>query len=285
MSGLKPELKIHAWGGLGSQLFAVALLKDIQKAHPGRKVVIFLHTGGVTRRAPEVVELFPEITFKYLEDYSISKVGGDSGSRKLGVLLAQYLKKLITSVRILQTCDDDSSFERIMFWTRSIRGHYSYRTVSQEFLALLNSRLCNISQDSDINDGVCSVHYRLGDLLLLENKHPLAPETILCELERLSNVFNFSRVEIFSDSPSRAMELLNPQGLKNIFTPDVDTVSVMARASHSEYFLGTSSKVSFWIAAIRSAVFNKQSSIPSHNIREISGLLNKDFQQVNFYDV
>lgn len=285
MTALKSELKIHSWGGLGSQLFAVALLKEIQKAHPGRKVVIILHTGGVTRRTPEVVELFPEITYKYMDDYSISEVGSDSGSRKLGFLLAQYLKRLITSVRFLQTCDDDSSFGKIMFWTRSIRGHYSYRTITKEFLVLLNSRLCNISQYSEINDGACSIHYRLGDLLLLENKHPLAPETILHELERLTNIFNFSRVEIFSDSPSRAMELLNPRGLKNMLIPDADTVSVMARASHSEYFLGTSSKVSFWIAAIRSVVFNKQSSIPSHNVREISGLFNNDFKQVNLYGV
>jgi hypothetical protein len=280
---LKSELKIHAWGGLGSQLFAVALLKDIEKAHPGRKIVIFLHTGGITRRVPEVVDLFPEISFNYKDDYSVSRIGSASSTKNPRILLATYLKRLLTSVRLLQTCNDDSSFKRISFWTRSIRGHYSYRTITKEFLEMLNDRLCKVSPNNEINYGVCSIHYRLGDLLLLENKHPLAPKTVLQEFERLSNIFNFSQVEIFSDSSTLAMELLDPFGLHEMTTPDADTVSVMVRASQSQYFLGTSSKVSFWIAAIRSKVFDKQSSIPSQNIREISGLLNKDFRLVNFY--
>jgi hypothetical protein len=283
MITLGPELRIHAWGGLGSQLFAVALLKDIEKNYSFRRITIFLHTGGVTRRIPEVVELFPEISFNYRDDFSKSSIGAAPGMKTARTWYTSYLKGLLTLTGLMQTCDDDNSFKRVRFWTQSIRGHYSYRTISPEFLLTLNDRLQLASQRIEGNDGVCSVHYRLGDLLNLENKHPIPPIAILDELERTCKASDISAIEIYSDSPSRALELLHPHGGHNAFAPDLNTVSVLARATQTEHFIGTSSKVSFWIAGIRSTVFMKQSSIPARNKREIAGLLNQDFKHVHLY--
>ena len=285
MWALTSELRIHTWGGLGSQLFAVALLKDVQKASPKRKVTIFLHTGGVTRRIPEVVDLFPEISFRYIDDFSSQEGGSNPRLRNLRSNFSPLLKALLSFFKITLSCDDDASFKKIRVWTRSIRGHYSYRTIKPVFLEILNGRLENISQSNWINEGVCSIHYRLGDLLHLENKGPLAPKAVLGELDRLSKLSNFNEVELFSDSPSRALELLKLSGQQRISAPDVGTISVFARAIQAESFLGTSSKVSFWIAGIRSVVFGKKSSIPSRNKREIAGILHNDFKDISFYDV
>ena len=282
---LTSELRIHTWGGLGSQLFAVALLKEIQKASPKRKVTIFLHTGGVTRRIPEVVDLFPEISFSYIDDFSSTEGGRTLRIRNLRANLSPLLKTFLSLLRVTLSCDDDASFKNIRIWTRSIRGHYSYRTINHEFLEMLNDRLENAFQGNSTKEGVCSIHYRLGDLLHLDNKGPLAPKAVLNELDRLSKVSNFSEVEVFSDTPSRALELLNPSGRQRMSAPDVDTISVFAHAIQADCFLGTSSKISFWIAGIRSVVFGKKSSVPSHNKREIAGILNNDFKNVNFYDV
>jgi hypothetical protein len=285
MMALTSELRIHTWGGLGSQLFAVALLKEIQKASPKRKVTIFLHTGGVTRRIPEVVDLFPEISFSYIDDFSSTEGGRTLRIRNLRANLSPLLKTFLSLLRVTLSCDDDASFKNIRIWTRSIRGHYSYRTINHEFLEMLNDRLENAFQGNSTKEGVCSIHYRLGDLLHLDNKGPLAPKAVLNELDRLSKVSNFSEVEVFSDTPSRALELLNPSGRQRMSAPDVDTISVFAHAIQADCFLGTSSKISFWIAGIRSVVFGKKSSVPSHNKREIAGILNNDFKNVNFYDV
>lgn len=282
---LSSELRIHVWGGLGSQLFAVALLKDILKASPKRKMTILLHTGGVTRRIPEVVDLFPEISFHYIDDFSSSEGGSNPEIRNLQANLSPILKTVLSFLKVTLSCDDDASFKRIRIWTRSIRGHYSYRTIKPEFLEMLNDRLEKISEDICSNEGVCSIHYRLGDLLHLENKGPLAPKAVLGELDRLSKLFNFSEVEVFSDSPSRALELLNQSGQQRMSAPDIGTISVFTRAIHADSFLGTSSKVSFWIAGIRSVVFGKKSSMPSRNKREIAGILHNDFKDISFYDV
>lgn len=282
---LTSELRIHAWGGLGSQLFAVALLKDIQKGSPKRKVKIFLHTGGVTRRNPEVVELFPEISFNYVDDFSTARKGSAPRIPSLRASISPLLKSLLSLLSVTLSCDDDASFKKIRFWTRSTRGHYSYRTINHDFLEILSDRLENACQGYEIKEGVCSVHYRLGDLMYLENKNPLAPKTVLNELERLARVSNFSEVEVFSDTPSRALELLNPSGRQKMSAPDVDTISVLAQAIQAEYFLGTSSKISFWVAAVRSVVFGRHSSVPSRNKREMAGLLKNDFKHINLYDV
>jgi hypothetical protein len=285
MMALSSELRIHTWGGLGSQLFAVALLKDILKTSPKRKVTILLHTGGVTRRIPEVVDLFPEISFHYIDDFSSSEGGSNPGIRNFRANLSPILKTVLSFLKLTLSCDDDASFKKIRIWTRSIRGHYSYRTIKPEFLEMLNDRLEKISEDIWSNEGVCSIHYRLGDLLHLENKGPLAPIAVLGELDRLSKLSNFSEVEVFSDSPSRALELLNQSGQQRMSAPDVGTISVFARAIRAESFLGTSSKVSFWIAGIRSVVFGKKSSMPSRNKRELAGILHNDFKDISFYEV
>ena len=134
MKAISPQLKIHAWGGLGSQLFAVALLKDIQNKFLQRRITILLHTGGVTRRVPEVVDLFPEISFKYVDDFSTPGLASDARVRTLRTRISPYLKRFLSQLSLLQTCDDDASFKRVRFWTQSIRGHYSYRTINQDFL-------------------------------------------------------------------------------------------------------------------------------------------------------
>jgi hypothetical protein len=152
-------------------------------------------------------------------------------------------------------------------------------------LETLNDRLEKASQSKENKDGMCSIRYRLGDLLHLENKSPIAPETVLKELGRLNKVSSFSRTEIFSDSPSCALELLDPYGLQNMNAPDVDMITVFTCAIQAAYFLGSSSKVSFWIAGIRSVVFDRQSSIPACNRREMAGLLKNDFKHVHLYDV
>lgn len=282
MNFLIPALKIHSWGGLGSQLFSVALLKDFERIHPGRTIKIVLHTSGVTRRIPEVVELFPEISFIYIDDFSPSRLRKNQSSRNFRTVFLSYLKQLIFSMKFTQSFDDDS-FEKLRFWTLSVRGHYSYRTITREFLELLEKKLHNVSQKNRKDKAVCVIHYRLGDLLLLDNKKPIDPTAILKELKRISKNSDFAPIEIYSDTPKHAMELLNPLGLRNISTPNADTVSLLERAIQSEYFLGTSSKISFWIVAIRSVVFNKPSSIPAGNFLEISGLLNKEFKNVYLY--
>ena len=48
------RLRIHSWGGLGSQLFALSLIFDLVRKFPKKRIELIHHTAGVTRRLFEV---------------------------------------------------------------------------------------------------------------------------------------------------------------------------------------------------------------------------------------
>ena len=69
-----PALRVHSWGGFGSQLFTAYIILKVQNRYPGRRIKVVVHTSGVTRR-------FSEFNFEQLgtkviqvEDYRNLKV-------------------------------------------------------------------------------------------------------------------------------------------------------------------------------------------------------------------
>ena len=68
MLSMLPAIKIHIWGGLGSQLYALALKIDLQKKFKTRKVVLVFHNSGVTRRDAELGSAFPHLTHRFRQD-------------------------------------------------------------------------------------------------------------------------------------------------------------------------------------------------------------------------
>ncbi len=47
-------LRVHCWGGLGSQLFALAHAYELHKKFPNRKILLLMHTSGVSERFSEL---------------------------------------------------------------------------------------------------------------------------------------------------------------------------------------------------------------------------------------
>ena len=47
-------LRVHCWGGLGSQLFALAHAYELRRKFPNRKILLLLHTSGETERYSEL---------------------------------------------------------------------------------------------------------------------------------------------------------------------------------------------------------------------------------------
>ena len=54
LNTLLPNLRIHSWGGLGSQLFAAHIVLRLKQQYPGRRVRVIVHTSGVTKRYTEL---------------------------------------------------------------------------------------------------------------------------------------------------------------------------------------------------------------------------------------
>lgn len=245
-----PPLRIHIWGGLGSQLFAIALAFKIKNDFPKRELLLVLHSSGVTRRRPEVCELFPEFTYLEVDDFSDREIhDSNAASTSLKSTFKIFLKNFVTSTGLLAE-ENDGKTRIARRWTLSVRGHYFHREVNQEFILTLISRLEKLSK---INIGVYRekiiLHYRLGDLLELTNKTIINPQRIA---KILLEEFEGREVTIFSDSPETAISLLkaDTRGIQLGFD-DLNTTNTIWAASNANVFFGTSSKVSYWIVLLR----------------------------------
>ena len=66
------KLRVHSWGGLGSQLFALSLIFDLVRKFPKKRIELIHHTAGVTRRLFELdFMLSPKIQLIVKDDFTI----------------------------------------------------------------------------------------------------------------------------------------------------------------------------------------------------------------------
>jgi len=273
MLGKYPALRIHAWGGLGSQLFAVAIALQIQEKFPKRDQVIVLHTGGVTKRFPEVTEMFPEFTYEEVDDFS-SRFSSGAHSAPSGI--AKIFKKLLRNFALFTgfLAEENGDGTKIVRrWTLSVRGHYFGRIISNSFLSTLIERLEN-TVEINIHDLEIStvIHYRLGDLINLVEKQPVDPIKII-------NSLNYLAIEepviVFSDSPEIAAKLLQSSTSSYRFVAlSYSTPATLLAAINGRNFVGTSSKISYWIILLRNFLDDgRKNSLPLEDSRIISQLI------------
>ena len=267
MKRLLPPVRIHSWGGLGSQLFAIAMAEDFKAIYPNRFLKIVLHTGGVTRRLPEVAELFPEFEYEYKEDFQQKNEFTVESTVISRYFIRNTIKWILSAIGFLAHCDDDVATNKLAPWVLSIRGHYSYRTMNSNFLSRLADRCkkVNVPKIADLNK-TCIVHYRLGDLLEISEKTPITAQSIASEFLRIKKKIHFENLLVFSDSPSEARLRFSPLFANEFQVLDSKTSLVIANAIQAKYFIGTSSKVSFWIAGLREVVYKSPSSLPLENL-------------------
>ena len=280
-----PIIKIHTWGGLGSQLFSVAVASEILRCFPRRRVIIVLHTGGVTRRLPEVLQLYPEFEYGFVDDHTKLRTSHSGPRKSIKSVFFDTLKNLFKCLGFILNSNNDFEFNRIRPWTFSLRGHYSYRSISTEFLVSLDLRLQKMHPQliEGVESALC-LHYRLGDLLNLEEKSPLPSMKISEQVENFLRDSLEKRVILFSDSAEEALHRLQSKSSIDFITPEGETTEVMRQATQSLFFIGTSSKVSFWIAAIRGRVYNRNSSLPSFNQTQYINMLGLNLHHIKPYD-
>lgn len=252
-----PSIRVHAWGGLGSQLFAVALIYDLQRRFPKRRITLVLHEGGVTKRISEIDYLFTLIKKIKKSDFIESKSSFDPLVKNLAAQsrnekkLSSKIKNFLLRSGILGSANSNEEFTRLRFWVFEIRGHYSYRTISIDTLKQIYTEIEIASgspNDIELLENSVAVHYRLGDLTKLSSKGPIKKNDLKIILISLHE-YQYLNCLIFSDSLKLAGELLvgawNPRKLLMV---DVSSLKMLWQASNSKIFIGTNSKLSIWAA-------------------------------------
>ncbi len=258
MVSLTKRIPIHVWGGLGSQLFAVALSLDLKERFPSRHLLLKLHTSGVTSRTSEIDLIFPDLEKLQIMDFSAESKKSAKPNRGFRItkpLILKIFALVANGLGLINRCNTDKEFEKLMPWILTIRGHYAYRSISSSTLLILWDRLTSLATpglDSKESEDSLAIHYRLGDLLTLADKDPIDVKRIGLEIQRLVEAHNPSRILCFSDSPQVATKLLQSFTLgRPLESKDLPALSVIREACKSKLFIGSNSKISFWIVCLR----------------------------------
>lgn len=220
---------------------------------PGKRIILVLHTGGITARNSEIDFLSNKINLLKVDDYragSNDKQSHASSSKSIFYFLKAFIKSLANYFRFVIT--DDKRVSKVKFWTFSVRCTYTLNVLRQQDIVHMAGILGIDSKNSEQN--FTGVHYRMGDL-------PSLKPSALVPLDSISKVINdliktgavIDKVRIYSDSIIENSNLQLPKEIDSEWK-SVDTLQTISELSTAHYFIGTSSKVSLWIAIFRWAL-------------------------------
>jgi hypothetical protein len=294
LSRCQPQVRVHCWGGLGSQLHAWCLFEDLRTRYPSRKFKLVFHTSGITRRLPEIDGLLLLKDFIVVDDYESSDYfpsGKPNVSKILKKLLWQFLRSVFNTSKLVMVPDlygNRIGLIRIKAWTFSVRGHYSQLRINLDCLDRLNLKLTSAFQETDLSLGnSLVVHLRLGDLIGLESKSPTPPETFQSIFGKALIKSEVQRVVLHSDSEVGFEEYflgINPS-LSLIRRENYSGVHALFEMVHSRIFLGTSSKLSVWAAIFRQVERKGDTYLPAHFRPILENLLGgRNLDGIKFYD-
>jgi hypothetical protein len=283
LRGTSRRVEVHCWGGLGSQLFALALIYDLQLRFPRRSFVLVLHSSGVTRRAQEISSLPFAPAYEFQDDFKLVDTLTQFSSKRS--IFRRFIKELLLRIGFLAEANDDSGYAHVKPWVRQIRGHYSRRLISLDFIRLLDSHLQARYGLAFKSPSAISVHYRLGDLLHLSEKSPIEPERLAKEIYRAQTIYPGTTI-LYSDSAQEAKVLLGSFGVNALEIPSSSSpFEVLNFAKSSEFFIGTSSKISYWVVLLRMIKNSSQfSSMPDTDKINLEPLFESGHcQSINYY--
>ena len=290
-------VKIHCWGGLGSQMYAWALSERLQVKLSNRKFQLVFHTGGVTKRLPDLESLFAKNEKDFVQDFKSSEnsISGKSPNKKLGSILKKSFtratKQVLISTGFVASVNNELEFSKLKPWVISVRGHYSELRIDLETILLMKTRAemsgsnfkINLNQNKDLD----VLHYRLGDLLSLAEKSPI-------DTKRITNTIQEAKAGItrdlwvLSDSSSQAVELLqreDPEIRVKLDDGSLDAWKSLMAMSNANIFIGTNSKLSIWAIIFRALLLEEAPSYISKEVKHhvVANLAEPELSGVHFY--
>jgi hypothetical protein len=294
---LGSKTHIHCWGGLGSQMYAWALLERLQDKFPNRKFKLVFHTGGVTKRLPDLETLFIQNEKDFVQDFesdrdtSLDLPLSGKVIRAIKKSFVKSTKQILVSTGFVASSNNEVEFSKLKPWVVSVRGHYSELRIEMETINLMKVRAKNsgsnfgmeVKQNTDLD----VLHYRLGDLLALAEKSPI-------DIKRIFNVIQSAKVGsnrdlwVLSDSPSHAVDLLkreDPQIKIKIDDGSLNAWQTLMAMSNANIFIGTSSKLSIWAIIIRSLLLEDATSYIPTDVRHhvVANLADSALPRIHFY--
>lgn len=274
-------LKIHVWGGLGSQLYAWVLAHSIKNS--SRDLQLIFHTGGVTERMPEIIPLLENLaSFQVIHDFKQTK--NLKYSKKVPTLVRGLLAKLARATGVSVNLVESRS--QIKPWTLEIRGHYRNIFLPKESLFELITQLKRVGAlRISLLEHTTALHYRLGDIIGL--KPTIPPEDLENVIQMSKEIDPSNSIKVFSDSLDLAEKLLtNIEASYDLLFTESGIWKTISDCVNAKCFIGTNSKISYWVVYLRlsldsgSRIFMPK-NFESDLINSIGPIIN--FPNLRFY--
>ena len=290
-------IKIHCWGGLGSQMCAWALFERLQVKFPNKDFKLVFHTGGVTKRLPDLESLFIKNEKDFVQDFESSENSNSSKSpnkKLINTIKKGFIgatKKVLMSTGFIASANNELEFSKLKPWIISVRGHYSELRINLDTILLMKTRAENSESNFSINlkqnKDLDVLHYRLGDLLSLAEKSPI-------DTKRITNAIQEAKAGttrdlwVLSDTPSQAVELLQREDQEirvKLDDGSLDAWQSLMAMSNANIFIGTSSKLSIWAIIFRALLLDEAPSYISKEVKHhvVANLAEPELSAVHFY--
>lgn len=279
-------IQIHVWGGFGSQLNALLLYWFIRDLYPNRSIELIFHSSGVTRREPEILSFLSiNDVYRFVDDFRFEQSTEVSQKKKSTILLQtilQFLRLVIFSHKELPSY--------IRPWTFQLRGSYSEFCFPEELFNQLSIKMRHIPHKSF--NCISSAHYRAGDLVSKKQDSLINPNVFFKQLLDLAIPSeSYLEIDVFTDSLDLMNNILethsllfSPRPVFRIHALEIDSLSVLLNCLDSKVFVGSSSKISLWIALLRANERKSHTRLPKSMENIFLSMSPKSFWQfVDFY--
>lgn len=266
LSSLLPPIRVHSWGGLGSQLFAYVTFLRISQAFPSRRVVLVHHTGGVTRRDYALGDLIPLKNLLVRDDFKpglanpVEPIKHSFKFKCRGNKIRRLVKVNLIKLRIIVNLNSNEEYKYFRVWTLETRGHYSKIAISPGEASLLVKLFLDTNSSAFHKQSPIFLHWRLGDLTDIETKNAVSSQRVLnairiCQAKIKISDSRIPELVVMSDSFPLAIAQLgqatNSLDLILHSTKSIDLQGEISEAIRADYFIGTNSKLSIWIVIFR----------------------------------
>jgi hypothetical protein len=227
-----------------------------------------IHTSGITRRDIETESLLRNIPFKVVDDFERQRghtteiLKSFSKTEVIKAKLYVLPKVLLKITGLLSDLENTKAYDSIKPWLLSVRGHYTRYPFSSNDLLKLYEVISSIDSEALGREAlvdVLTIQYRLGDLLKLPEKDFVDSKLLSDIANSIADKFHISKTILLTDSPVEASQLLDAAN-RNWQVANLSPISTIKICVDSSAFIGTNSKISFWIVVFR-ALLNKESHI------------------------
>jgi len=248
------KITIHSWGGLGSQLFTWSVAEIISMKFPYKGITIVLHNSGITKRESDIDFLSYKYKIVHKDDFR-SKINNKSNKAVIMVPIIKFIRIILRATKIVIDANTSKNLNKIKPWTLILRGHYSHITIDSTICNKLVSEVEKFKNNNfSLLEGyknTLGIHYRLGDLIILDNKFFIDPELLGNAINNFSEINKCESINLYSDSLLAAEELLSPFLAHEVQYRESNIWETIIKLSSEKYFIGTNSKISIWVMLFR----------------------------------